>query len=181
MEAFLKAGGQDVVSTVDEADALLFTGGSDVTPSLYNAEKDPRTQSSGSRDVDDLNFFGTGEARGLALVGICRGAQFLNVMLGGTLHQHVEGHRGSHLMYTNSGDSMFVTSTHHQMLALPSEGECELIAWGKEKTDPLIDIQPEVVHYPRHRALAVQYHPEYMDKHTKGFSYFFECLNEYLI
>ena len=181
MVAFLKAGGYDVVSDLEKADALLFTGGSDVTPSLYGAEKDARTNCSWARDVDDLNHFGIGESKGLALVGICRGAQFLNVMLGGTLHQHVEGHRGDHRMFTKNGDSMLVTSTHHQMLCLPRQEDCELIAWGKETTTPMIDVQPEVVHYPNHRALAVQYHPEYMDKHTRGFSYFFECLKEYLV
>ena len=37
------------------------------------------------------------DAAGLPLLGVCRGAQALNVARGGTLHQHVEGHRQSEL------------------------------------------------------------------------------------
>ena len=37
------------------------------------------------------------DSRGLPILGVCRGAQTLNVARGGTLHQHVDGHRQAQL------------------------------------------------------------------------------------
>src|SRR5438309_1359385 len=64
---------------------------------------------------------------GKPMAGICRGSQFLNVMAGGRLCQHLDGHGSWHDMETSDGRSFEVSSTHHQMM-LPPEG-AKVIGW----------------------------------------------------
>ena len=79
-------------------DGLLITGGRDVDPALYGQDRHPRTdQPAEDRDRWELALLHAALRRGLPVLGICRGAQLLNVALGGTLHQHlpdVVGHTG---------------------------------------------------------------------------------------
>ncbi len=70
-------------------DGLVVIGGSDVDPSYYGAAPHPRTVSQPERDEHDLALTRAALAAGLPLFAICRGAQVLNVALGGTLHQHL--------------------------------------------------------------------------------------------
>jgi putative glutamine amidotransferase len=81
-------------------DGLLLAGGEDVEPSLYGAERDPRTGPAAElRDRTELALLRRAIADGLPVLGICRGCQLLNVVQGGTLEQDlsdrtdVERHR----------------------------------------------------------------------------------------
>ncbi|CAM5592601.1 gamma-glutamyl-gamma-aminobutyrate hydrolase family protein [Streptomyces pilosus] len=79
--------------TVARLDGLVVAGGPDVEPVRYGAEPDPRTGPPARvRDAWELALIGAALERGVPLLGICRGMQLLNVALGGTLVQHVEGH-----------------------------------------------------------------------------------------
>lgn len=122
-----------------DADLVLWTGGHDVTPALYGELPHTRTHTSKARDLNDLmawNLSGRAKIR----LGICRGAQFLNVINGGSLWQDVRpspgdaGHSGVHdiIRYTFNDlkdpskgvedQSVYsVTSTHHQMMR-PGKG-----------------------------------------------------------
>ncbi|MFF8690921.1 gamma-glutamyl-gamma-aminobutyrate hydrolase family protein [Streptomyces sp. NPDC015144] len=80
---------------VDALDGLVVAGGADVEPARYGARPDPRTGSpSRARDTWELALIEAAIDRGVPLLGICRGMQLLNVALGGTLHQHLDGHTG---------------------------------------------------------------------------------------
>ena len=70
-------------------------GRPDLDPIVYGAiERHPDSaRRNAARDAFELAVARAADARGLPLLGICRGAQTLNVARGGTLHQHVEGHR----------------------------------------------------------------------------------------
>ena len=75
---------------LDSLDGLIVTGGKDVDPRRYGQERhestdDPRTD----RDAWEDALLTAAIERGLPFLGICRGAQMLNVALGGTLHQHL--------------------------------------------------------------------------------------------
>ncbi|NXY99625.1 gamma-glutamyl-gamma-aminobutyrate hydrolase family protein [Streptomyces sp. BR123] len=80
----------EVLSRVD---GLVVAGGPDLDPVRYGAERDPRTGPPATqRDEWELALVGAALAAGRPLLGICRGMQALNVALGGTLVQHIDGH-----------------------------------------------------------------------------------------
>ncbi|WP_328402594.1 gamma-glutamyl-gamma-aminobutyrate hydrolase family protein [Streptomyces sp. NBC_00390] len=83
-------------AVVARLDALVIAGGPDVEPARYGAEREPRTgPAAQERDAWELALIRAALASGTPLLGICRGMQLLNVALGGTLVQHMEGHRES--------------------------------------------------------------------------------------
>ena len=75
-------------------DGLLLAGGVDIDPARYGAGNQ------GSRDVDrdrdalEAEAWAAADARGLPVLGICRGFQAINVFSGGRLVQDVRGHAG---------------------------------------------------------------------------------------
>jgi putative glutamine amidotransferase len=80
-------------AVVDRVDALLISGGPDVDPAVYGAERDPLTQRADhTRDATDLAALAAAQRRGIPILAICRGAQLLAAASGGTLHQHLPGH-----------------------------------------------------------------------------------------
>ncbi|MHC5903741.1 gamma-glutamyl-gamma-aminobutyrate hydrolase family protein [Streptomyces sp. S6] len=80
-------------ATVARLDALVVSGGPDVNPALYGAEPDPRTDPPAhARDAWETALIEAALSTGVPLLGICRGMQLLNVTLGGTLVQHLDGH-----------------------------------------------------------------------------------------
>ena len=80
---------------VARLDALVVAGGPDVEPVRYDAAPDPRTgPPARERDTWELALIRAALASGTPLLGICRGMQLLNVALGGTLVQHLDGHIG---------------------------------------------------------------------------------------
>ncbi|MFF0435888.1 gamma-glutamyl-gamma-aminobutyrate hydrolase family protein [Streptomyces sp. NPDC004327] len=79
--------------TVARLDGLVIAGGADVEPVRYGAEPDARTgPPARERDGWELALIDAALAAGTPLLGICRGMQLLNVALGGTLVQHLDGH-----------------------------------------------------------------------------------------
>ncbi|WP_199548830.1 gamma-glutamyl-gamma-aminobutyrate hydrolase family protein [Streptomyces sp. N35] len=74
---------------------VVIAGGPDVEPVRYGAGVDPRTgPPARERDAWELALIEAALAADKPLLGICRGMQLLNVALGGTLVQHLDGHRG---------------------------------------------------------------------------------------
>ncbi|MFF8033340.1 MULTISPECIES: gamma-glutamyl-gamma-aminobutyrate hydrolase family protein [unclassified Streptomyces] len=83
-------------AAVARLDGLVVAGGPDVEPVRYGAEPDPRTgPPARARDAWELALIEAALDRRIPLLGICRGMQLLNVALGGTLVQHVDGHAGT--------------------------------------------------------------------------------------
>ena len=87
-----------VAEIVDRLDGVLLSGGPDVAPDRYGAAPHPRAGAAHpERDEAELAVLDRALRRGLPVLGVCRGAQLLNVGFGGTLHQHlpdVLGHDG---------------------------------------------------------------------------------------
>ncbi|AXG76974.1 gamma-glutamyl-gamma-aminobutyrate hydrolase family protein [Streptomyces paludis] len=80
-------------AVVARLDGLVIAGGPDVEPVRYGADRDPRTGPPAcERDAWELALIDAALAAGTPLLGICRGMQLLNVALGGTLVQHLDGH-----------------------------------------------------------------------------------------
>ncbi len=76
-------------------DGLVLTGGEDVDPALYGQEPVPETYGhDGGIDRAEGALYRAARRRGLPVLAICRGAQLLNVVHGGTLSQHIVGEPG---------------------------------------------------------------------------------------
>lgn len=108
LEAITRGGGVGVLIppqplTSDEAtrilgslDGLVICGGWDIEPELYGQEPGDKMEETDSlRDKTEMTLLGAALELDMPVLGICRGAQMLNVHLGGTLHQHVPDVTGS--------------------------------------------------------------------------------------
>ena len=85
-----------VARVLDSIDGLVLSGGADVDPALYGQEPHERTGAPRvDRDSWEQALIRGAVDRGMPFLGICRGAQLLNVALGGTLHQHLPDIVGS--------------------------------------------------------------------------------------
>ncbi|MFE6164695.1 gamma-glutamyl-gamma-aminobutyrate hydrolase family protein [Streptomyces sp. NPDC056486] len=159
----------DVVARLD---GVVIAGGPDVEPVRYGAEREERTgPPARERDAWELALIEAALASGTPLLGICRGMQLLNVALGGTLVQHMEGHVeavgvfGTHEVKPVPGTlyesiapaaSTAVPTYHHQAVDRLGEG----LAVSAYAADGTV----EAVERPSGPfVLGVQWHPEMGD------------------
>jgi gamma-glutamyl-gamma-aminobutyrate hydrolase PuuD len=163
---------------VDRLDAVLLSGGRDVAPERYAAEPHPAAGvPHPDRDVAELAVLDRALALGVPVLGVCRGAQLLNVAFGGTLHQHlpdVVGHDGhnptpgvfndidvrldpARRVGSAVGPHVRVRCHHHQGVDRLAPG---LIAtgWADDGTIEAVETDGKD---PRHLfVVGVQWHPE---------------------
>lgn len=168
---------------IENADMLVFTGGQDVTPALYGDKAHRATGNSVARDKEEQEFYNVAYDRKIPMVGICRGGQFLNVMSGGRMYQHVSKHTQDHeITDLQTGEVVYVSSTHHQMI-MPSPrgllvaasylyGEREWYDGEVFKRD-VSQQDNEVVWYAHTKCLCFQPHPEFM---YDGMTQYFDSL-----
>ena len=90
--------GDGMATLLDRLDGVCLSGGPDLDPAAYGARAHEQLgPTEPALDRFELELARAADAAGMPLLGICRGAQALNVARGGTLHQHVEGHRQTEL------------------------------------------------------------------------------------
>ena len=154
----------------DEFDALCLSGGEDMEPSRYAAAIDPKTEAADPRrDALELALVASARERDLPVLGICRGFQVINVAYGGSLVQHVDGHREkngpilSHIAVATPGSKLAeacgtepfsVNARHHQAVDERSLGP-GLVPTAR--IDGLIEAFEDPT---RSWVVAVQWHPE---------------------
>lgn len=185
---FNERGGYRGVKDIRNAQIVLWTGGEDVNPKLYGEEPIPETGFNDNRDREDIKAWDKAIVFDSLRIGICRGAQLLNCLNGGSLWQHVNNHTRSHdLMDCKTGECLSVTSTHHQMMRPSPKGE--IVALASESTTKKAYKQTvelgkptmedvEVVWYKESKSLCFQPHPEYQGNGACT-DYFFELLERY--
>lgn len=173
-EAALTGCGAEVTRDRPETcGALLLPGGGDIAPSLYGQENRGSVGIDIERDTRETALFRLFMMQGRPILGICRGCQLINVLLGGTLHQNIPGHRadgGPELLHGSRSDdplllSLYgerfpVNSTHHQSVDRLGVG-LRAVQWADDGT----------VEALRHASLpifAVQWHPERLREPTDG-------------
>jgi len=185
--------GWEVIDSIKNADLVQFTGGSDVTPSLYRHTVHPTTYNNAIRDRKEMLIFNLCIAYNKPMAGICRGAQFLNVMCGGKLFQDVDNHASGNFRHEcrdiKTNEVFEVTSTHHQMMiptmdavqigvASESTRRC-LHVEDKEIVQTGAFIDKEILYYPQEKCFCFQPHPEFSIGQDLARRYF-KYLDEYL-
>lgn len=177
-------------------DGLLLTGGADVDPARYGAPNLGSVDVEPDRDELEAAAYGAAQARGVPVLGICRGLQVMNALSGGSLIQHVDGHAGpgyghgaplthalrlvpgSRLaqalgMGGAAGDTVVVNSYHHQ--AVRVEGLAPgFVASGfsPSPAGDLVEGLESAADGPWR--MAVQCHPERTESTPRNFERLFE-------
>jgi putative glutamine amidotransferase len=156
--------------TIADLDGLLLPGGWDVDPARYGEKPDPMT---GDIDPDldetEITLFKDAREKHIPILGICRGQQVINVAMGGSLIQHLEGHEvraygRKHLAHTAAvdpaselgraagGREIQVNSLHHQAVRSVASG-LRQTATGDDGTVEGLESEDGLI-------VAVQCHPE---------------------
>ncbi|KRD16159.1 MULTISPECIES: gamma-glutamyl-gamma-aminobutyrate hydrolase family protein [unclassified Streptomyces] len=159
---------EHAAAAVARLDGLVIAGGPDVDPARYGAERDPRTgPPAPERDAWELALIEAALAADVPLLGICRGMQLLNVALGGTLIQHLDGHAeaegvfGGHpveavpgSLYGGIVDARALVPTYHHQAV-------DRLGTGLVPSAHAVDGTVEAVELPSAGwVLGVQWHPE---------------------
>jgi putative glutamine amidotransferase len=169
---------------VRRVDGVLFSGGGDMAPERYGSLPHPRVDDvDEDRDRLELALYAKVLEDGTPFLGICRGLQVLNVAMGGTLYEDISAqHPGAikhdhypniprdhlahpvqiseetHLARILGKPVLEVNSRHHQGIRVLAEG----LKASAYAPDGII----EGVEVPEHPfGLAVQWHPEWLQKH----------------
>lgn len=165
----------DIAARVlDGVSALVITGGRDLDPAGYGQAPHAQTDRPDTmRDAWEFALLAEALRRGLPVLGICRGAQVLNVAFGGTLHQHLpdvlgnNGHRAGNGVFTPMpvrtvagtrlaelvGETCQVQCYHHQAIAELGD---KLIVSARDDDGCI-----EAIELPGENfVVAVQWHPE---------------------
>lgn len=156
---------------VHRLDGLLLPGGTDIDPTQYGAGRhDELLAVEPERDRFELDLLACAIGRDLPVLGICRGLQLINVLGGGTLHQHVAPHarfdlppeteehtvelKDGSILHRLYGPTRKVNSLHHQTIDVPGEN--------LTVTAIAEDGEIEGIEHETAAILAVQWHPEMM-------------------
>lgn len=164
----------DAGEIVERIDALVLSGGEDVDPRRYGQAPGKHSGPfSPERDELEIALFDAAMAKGIPVLGICRGSQLINVARGGTLIQHLEvgtgeshaslayprAHRGQEITLKSGsivadlyGDSVHVNSFHHQAADQPGRG----VTFTGTAADGIV----ESFEIEGHPVVGVQWHPE---------------------
>jgi gamma-glutamyl-gamma-aminobutyrate hydrolase PuuD len=165
-------------AAVQRLDAVVLTGGPDVEPHRYHQVAHAETYGTSTRQDDfESALFLAARAQRIPVLAICRGLQLVNVVLGGTLDQHITGRPGlvAHgvpnggggadttpqvvagtRLYDTVGASPVARCHHHQAIDQLGDG----LSVSARGTDGVVEgieyTDPDAAHW----FLGVQWHPE---------------------
>lgn len=173
-------------------DGLILSGGHDVDPRLYGEESLPAIGAIWpQRDAFDMLLLQEAEKHHKPVLGICRGAQILNVAHGGSLYQdisyrdeptlkHSQGHTpdletqsitltpGSYLANLFGKDQLSVNSFHHQLIKKVGKG-LHAVAQAKDGVIEGLENEDGSI-------LGVQWHPEMLHRSDQEMNKLFSDL-----
>lgn len=158
-------------------DALIMTGGEDIDPLFFGEEHLPGLgEVNAPRDTSDVLLIEAAVAMHKPMLGICRGEQVINVVLGGTLYQDIPSQVGGELRHRQSESATLATQTitidpesrlasivgattldvnsfHHQAVKDIAPG-LTVVA---RSEDGIVEAYEDLVRY---NVIGVQFHPE---------------------
>lgn len=154
-------------------DGLVVSGGDDIHPTLYGKDPDPGAFYDVDRDNLEQQYISEALKQELPILGICRGHQLINVVLGGSLLMDIRGLRqqtlnrrgllatknvnvfdGAALASLMQRKNIRVNSLHFQ--AIDRLGaELKAVAWDRDEIIQAFEA-------PQKAILGVQWHPEYL-------------------
>jgi putative glutamine amidotransferase len=175
-------------------DGLLLSGGADIEPGRYDRPTQGAVDVQPGRDALEAEAWAASQARGVPVLGICRGFQAINVFSGGSLLQHVDGHIGASwghgaptthplrlapgtrlariLFPTNSrGGVLTVNSYHHQ--AVQAGDLAPGLVASAWSSSPAGDLVEGLEAADGRFVLAVQSHPERTESTPPAFERLF--------
>ena len=158
----------------DDYRGLVIGGGEDISPEHYGGDLHEQVRLDPERDALEIEWIEWALSRNVPLLGICRGAQLINVVLGGDLHQDIRGMRqftynrpgllptkqvaltaGSRVATICRRQRIRVNSLHHQAVRNCGAG---LVVVGHD----LDRIVQAFEHQDKRAIIGVQWHPEYL-------------------
>jgi putative glutamine amidotransferase len=181
---------EDANRLVETCDGFLFTGGQDVTPELYGTKDATGTIiPSPERDRLETLLLEKALQDDKTVLGICRGLQFINAFLGGTLWQDLTSQHPSDIVHRQGKpygvpthkvmldgdlktllgkDILEVNTLHHQAVKDLADGLMPMAV----APDGLIEAARMT---SKRFVWAVQWHPEYMFKTDRDSLAIFSC------
>lgn len=204
-DAIFKAGGiphllpmnagefaDDIMSVLD---GLIIIGGHDVSPLVYDQEiRAKNGPTKPERDENDTQLFKAAMEHKVPVLGVCRGHQLINAVLGGTLYQDLSEYPSTSIQHDQQSkpkelthkikfvedtyfnrlfdEEIWVNSIHHQMVDELSP-ELKPTAWS---TDQIIEGFESKEEIPL--IIGVQWHPEVLFEQDSSQSGVFEDLIE---
>jgi putative glutamine amidotransferase len=163
----------EAAAILEPFDAMLLLGGGDIDPSRYGQDRHPEVAGvSELRDEFELALVRATVDAALPVLAVCRGIQVLNVALGGTLHQHLDGstgvvHRGTddpwstHIVRLEEGSlvaeamggtEVECSASHHQAIDRLGRG-VRPVGWAGDDIVEAVQLEDGWV-------VGVQWHPE---------------------
>ena len=155
-------------------DGLIVGGGDDISPTLYEGELDPAVRVDPARDALELRVLGHAFAEDLPVLGICRGAQMINAVLGGTLHEDIhEVYAEAPRLRTVLPKKTVTVVAGSELHRVLGQERCRVNALHHQSVDRLGD-GLEVVAHDEHGMvqaierpggpylIGVQWHPEFL-------------------
>ncbi len=180
-------------------DGLMLTGGTDIDPLHYGQPNDGSHGMEPDRDELEAAAFAAASARGVPVLGICRGLQAMNAFSGGSILQHVDEHAGpgwghgpalKHAMRlvpgtatarildpAASGVELFVNSYHHQAVRVVDLASgFTAAALSDSPAGPIVEALEGPANGPWR--FAVQCHPERTESTPRAFERLFAAFVE---
>ena len=164
--------GADAKAYLETLDAVVFTGGPDIDPKRWGEPKHPKAELlHPARETSDFAALKAALDLDLPVLAICCGCQELNVLLGGSLHQHVydlpgvqpHGEGVLHEVLVSDSKTRDILGTPRPRVNSWHHQACAKIGRGLRVTSMSPDGLVEGVESERHRwVVGVQWHPERM-------------------
>ncbi len=208
LDAIANAGGIPVVLASDPVsepgeliarlDGLVLSGGGDIHPSAYGGdEHEMVAYVNQKRDECELHLTKLAAEQSLPTLAICRGIQIVNVMFGGTLHEHLPDAFGDSVKHRSQdikrrtktrhpvsldpnstlanllGEHEFECSSYHHQCVRDVARDFQAVGWSPDGVIEAIESKL----YPK--LISVQWHPEYNASESPIQQRLFEVLVEW--